>query len=108
MGYALGSWRAINAPHKDQMGWLGAARIVDGGSGGVFTISALGMQNPPYPQVVKIVPPSGMPYWLSYRAPIGYDAQMETAYFNSVAGTSRGSVRQLVPDRSACGWRDAC
>jgi hypothetical protein len=84
MGNGTGTWRAINAPHKDQMGWLGASRIVDGASGGSFTISALGMQDPPYPQVVKIVPPSGWPYWLSYRAPIGYDAQMQTdsAYFN--------------------------
>jgi hypothetical protein len=84
MGYALGSWRALNAPHKDHMGWLGG-RIVDGTSGGVFTISALGMQDPSYPQVVKIVPPSGMPYWLSYRAPTGYDARMATdSYFNSL------------------------
>jgi Gametolysin peptidase M11/Abnormal spindle-like microcephaly-assoc'd, ASPM-SPD-2-Hydin len=85
MGYALGTWRAINAPHRDLMGWLGAARIVDGTSGGVFTISALGMQDPPYAQVVKIVPSSGVPYWLSYRAPIGYDAQMQAdSYFNSL------------------------
>jgi Gametolysin peptidase M11/Abnormal spindle-like microcephaly-assoc'd, ASPM-SPD-2-Hydin len=84
MGYALGSWRAINAPHRAHMGWLDAARIVDGASGGVFTISALGMQNPPHPQVVKIEPPEGRAYWLSYRAPIGYDADMETqSYFNS-------------------------
>jgi Gametolysin peptidase M11 len=102
MGYGTGTWRAINAPHKDQMGWLGAAQIVDGGSGGAFTISALGMQNPPYPQVVKIVPSSGRPYWLSYRAPIGYDAQMGTAYFNRLqvhrADESRNSylITQLA------------
>ncbi len=84
MGYGMGTWRAINAPHKDHMGWLGAGRIVDGASGGGFTISALGMQSPPYPQVVKIVPPSGSPYWLSYRAPIGYDARLESRYFNSL------------------------
>jgi hypothetical protein len=84
MGFALGTWRGINAPHRDQMGWLAAARIVDGAAGGVFTISALGMQTPPYPQVVKIVPHSGLPYWLSYRAPVGYDAQLETQYFNTL------------------------
>lgn len=84
MGYGLGSWRAMNAPHKDQMGWLDAARIVDGASGGVFTISALGMQNPLYPQVVKIVEHGGMAHYLSYRAPIGYDAEMGTDYFNSL------------------------
>jgi Abnormal spindle-like microcephaly-assoc'd, ASPM-SPD-2-Hydin len=31
------------------------------------------------------VPPSGSPYWLSYRAPIGYDAQMQAAYFNNLS-----------------------
>ena len=84
MGYGLGTLRAINAPHKDYMGWLGGGRVVDGAAGGAFTISALGMQDPPSPQVVKIVPPSGSPYWLSYRAPIGYDAQLESRYFNTL------------------------
>jgi hypothetical protein len=84
MGYGIGTWRAINAPHKDYMGWLGADRIVDGARGGIFTISALGMPSPPNPQVVKIVPPSGPPYWLSYRAAIGYDARLESRYFNTL------------------------
>jgi Abnormal spindle-like microcephaly-assoc'd, ASPM-SPD-2-Hydin len=33
---------------------------------------------------VKIVPPEGAPYWLSYRAPIGYDAQLENRYLNTL------------------------
>ena len=84
MGYGLGRLRTFNAPHKDYLGWLGADRIVDGTGDGVFTISALGMQSPPFPQVVKIFPPSGGPIWLSYRAPIGYDAQLEDQYLNSL------------------------
>jgi hypothetical protein len=98
MGYAIGKLRAINAPHKDYLGWLGAGRIVDGASGGVFTISALGIKSPSHPQVVKIVPPEGSPYWLSYRAPIGYDAQLESRYFNtlSVHRSTLGSDSALV------------
>lgn len=85
MGYSLFTWRGFNAPRRAHMGWLGADQIVDGASGGVFTISALGMRNSPYPQVVKIVPPSGWPYWLSYRAPIGYDAAIfQTFHFNKL------------------------
>jgi len=82
MGYAIGTWRGLNAPHRDFMGWLGPDRIVDGAGGGRFTISALGMQDAPNPQVVKIVPPEGSPYWLSYRAPIGYDVELQDHFFN--------------------------
>jgi len=82
MGYAIGTLRGINAPHRDAMGWLNPDRIVDGAAGGTFTISALGMQEAPHPQVVKIVPPEGQPYWLSYRAPIGYDVGVPNHFFN--------------------------
>jgi hypothetical protein len=85
MGYAIGTLRGINAPHRGYLGWLGDGRIVDGASGGVFTISALGIQSPSNPQAVKIVPPDGGTYWLSYRAPIGYDTQLETRYFNTLS-----------------------
>jgi hypothetical protein len=80
MGYGISRWRGLNAPHRDFMGWLGAGRIVDGAKGGTFTISALGLHDPPFPQVVKVVPPSGSPYWLSFRAPIGYDVQMPSNF----------------------------
>jgi hypothetical protein len=102
MGFGQGNLRALNAPHKDYLGWLGGGRIVDGAAGGAFTISALGMQDPPSPQAVKIVPASGFPYWLSYRAPIGYDAQLEPRYFNqlhihrSEYGGDSFLVRRLV------------
>jgi hypothetical protein len=68
------------------MGWLPASRFVDGSAGGTFTISALGIASPPHPQVVKVVPTSGSPYWLSYRAAIGYDAGLPEwyVYFNKL------------------------
>jgi hypothetical protein len=76
MGYATNFWRAFNAPHKDWMGWLPPSRIVNTSASGTFIISALEMTNPSYPQVIKVIPASGLPYWLSYRAAIGYDASL--------------------------------
>ena len=82
MGFATGFWRTFNAPHKELMGWLTGSRLIDGSVGGTFQISALEMIDPPYPQVVKVIAPSGEPYWLSYRAAIGYDAELDTFYLD--------------------------
>jgi hypothetical protein len=99
MGYANSYWRSFNAPHRDWMGWLPASRFVDGSAGGTYTISALGMANPPYPQVVKVVPTAGSPYWLSYRAAIGYDAGLPEwyGYFNKLqVHRADGSISYLI------------
>ena len=82
MGFATGFWRTFNAPHKELMGWLTGSRLIDGSVGGTFQISALEMIDPPYPQVVKVIAPSGEPYWVSYRAAIGYDAELDTFYLD--------------------------
>ena len=97
MGNTLGILRGINAPHRAQMGWLGAGGIVDGAGGGVFTISALELASPSNPQAVTIVPPEGAPYWLSYRAPIGYDAQLSSSYLNALSvHRAQGGYSDLV------------
>ncbi len=84
MGFGTNYWRTFNAPHKELMGWLTGSRLIDGSVGGTFQISALEMTDPPYPQVVKVVSPSGEPYWVSFRAAIGYDAELanNTAYLD--------------------------
>jgi hypothetical protein len=76
MGYSVDFWRSFNAPHKEIAGWLPASRTVDGSQGGTFQISALELENPPFPQAVKLLAASGNYYWISYRAAIGYDAQL--------------------------------
>jgi hypothetical protein len=79
MGGNVDELQHNNAPHKVQMGWIDAATVVDASAGGTFTISALELANPAFPQVLKLVPASGAPLYLSYRAGIGYDATIPNA-----------------------------
>ena len=79
MGYATGSMRTLNSAHKLQMGWAGGTRLVDGSQGGTFTISSLALAAAGSPQVVKVRPSSGDPYYLSLRTGVGYDAAMPSA-----------------------------
>ncbi|MGH8029755.1 MAG: Calx-beta domain-containing protein [Arenimonas sp.] len=76
MGSNFDELQHNNGPHKAQMGWVDAATIVDATAGGVYTLSALELASAPFPQVLKLVPPSGAPIYVSYRAPIGYDVSM--------------------------------
>ena len=86
MGYATGSLRTPNGPHKVQMGWASGARVVDGSSGGTFTVTSLELAAASFPQVVKVRPNSGDAYYLSLRSPIGYDQGMPsgTTYLNKL------------------------
>ncbi len=70
----------FNAPHKIWGGWLpqkasnGGWRVVD--ANGTYQISPLQINpvsNPPHSQALKIIPPTGIPYFLSYRQPLGFD-----------------------------------
>jgi hypothetical protein len=79
MGYATGSMRTLNSAHKVQMGWAGGTRLVDGSQGGTFTVSSLSLAAAGSPQVVKVRPNSGDPYYLSLRTGVGYDAAMPSA-----------------------------
>jgi hypothetical protein len=79
MGYATGSMRTLNSAHKVQMGWAGGTRLVDGSQGGTFTVSSLALAAAGSPQVVKVRPNSGDPYYLSLRTGVGYDATMPSA-----------------------------
>jgi hypothetical protein len=84
MGYATGVYRTQNGPHKMKMGWASGARVVDGSKGGTFTVSSLAQSAAAFPQVVKVVPNAGDPYYLSLRTGIGYDAAMSTSYLNKL------------------------
>jgi hypothetical protein len=86
MGYATANLRTQNGPHKVKMGWASGARVVDGSSGGTFTVSSLALAAAGSPQVVKVRPNSGDPYYLSLRTAIGYDQTMPsgTTYLNKL------------------------
>jgi hypothetical protein len=70
----------FNAPHKIWAGWLpqkagnGGWRTVT--ADGAYQISPLEMNpasSPPYSKALKIIPPTGNPYFLSYRQPLDFD-----------------------------------
>jgi hypothetical protein len=61
------------------MGWASGTRLVDGSQGGTFTVSSLALAAAGSPQVVKVRPNSGDPYYLSLRTGVGYDAAMPSA-----------------------------
>ena len=86
MGYAMANLRTQNGPHKVQMGWAGGARVVDGSQGGTFTVSSLALASPASPQVIRVRPNTGDPYYLSLRTGAGYDAAMPSAstYLNKL------------------------
>jgi hypothetical protein len=83
MGYAEGTHRPLNGPHRVQMGWVAGAGIVDASAGGTFTLSPLNSQGATGPQVAKIVASNGDPYYLAYRTPIGYDAYLASTYYST-------------------------
>ena len=67
MGYAMANLRTQNGPHKVQMGWASGARVVDGSSRRHFYRVVARASAAGTPQVVKVRPNSGDPYYLSLR-----------------------------------------
>jgi hypothetical protein len=96
----------FNAPHKVWGGWLPQKA----GNGGWRTVAADGpyqigpleinpASNPPYSQAFKLLPPTGNPYFLSYRQSLDFD-QGWTAAQVGKDGRS-GTVVDPVPAISA-------
>ena len=84
MGYAGVGWRQLNAPHKEEMGWLPPAKYRTVTAGGTYSIAPteLDPAATTLPQALKIARSGGGNYYISYRVPIGYDAGMPSAYSN--------------------------
>jgi Ricin-type beta-trefoil lectin domain-like/Gametolysin peptidase M11 len=59
----------INAPHAVQKGWLNPTTI---SANGTYTVTPV--ENSTGVRVYKYIPPSGSPYYFSYRQPIGFDS----------------------------------
>jgi hypothetical protein len=76
--------RTLNGPNKVQMGWASGARVVDGSQGGTFTVSSLAFAQAGSPQVVKVVPNGGAPYYISFRTSAGYDKATPASYLNKL------------------------
>lgn len=83
MGYGGVGLRALNAAHKEQMGWLGVGKVQTVASAGTFMVAPLATApgNTPYPQVLKIIKPGTSEfYYFAYRRRIGYDVNMPASY----------------------------
>jgi gametolysin peptidase M11/alpha-galactosidase-like protein len=84
--------RQINAPHKEQMGWIPAQELVVVTNNGTYDIAPLEL-NPldtVLPPALKIFKPDTNDYYyLSYRAPIGFDANPDTSYFHDRTSVHR-------------------
>src|SRR5438093_1081076 len=71
-----GGFCQVNAPHKDQMGWLPSSKIVlaneaavFSSDGDIFKIAPLELlpESTAYPQTVKFTVANGYPYYVSFR-----------------------------------------
>jgi uncharacterized protein YbdZ (MbtH family) len=70
MGYAENTVHQTNALHQLQLGWLG---VTDLPGDGTFTVSPSSVSPAAHPQLYRLTPPSGLPYYFSYRMGVGYD-----------------------------------
>jgi hypothetical protein len=83
MGYGGVGLRALNGPHKEEMGWQPAGKVQTVSDNGVFMVAPLEQlpSNTPYPQTLKIAKPGTSEfYYFSYRRPLGYDVNMPSSY----------------------------
>lgn len=83
MGYGGVGWRQVNAPHKEQMGWLPANKITTNPISGTYTVAPLEFDptSTALAQTIKLsIAGSSESYYLSYRTRVGYDAAMSTTW----------------------------
>ena len=72
--------RQINAPHKEQMGWVPSQELASVSSDGIHDISPLELDplNTLAPSGLKMFKPdTGEHYYVSYRQRIGFDTNLE-------------------------------
>ena len=108
MGYGGVGLRALNGPHKDEMGWQPAGKVQTIDSSGVFMLAPLEKlpADTPYPQTLKIAKPGTSDfYYFSYRRALGYDLNMPASYADrtsvhhySGSGTEQTFLIKTLPD----------
>jgi hypothetical protein len=83
MGYGGVGLRALNGPHREQMGWYAAGKVQTIAGEGVYLVAPLEKlpADTPYPQILKIAKPGTSEYYyFSYRRALGANANMPAAY----------------------------
>mgnify|MGYP001820565351 CR=1 FL=1 len=99
MGIGQNRLRQINAPHKEQMGWLPGIQIDTVNQSGTYDIAPLELDaaSALAPQALKIAKPdTNEYYYLSYRRGIGFDANLISSLY-----LDRLSVHKYPGDYSA-------
>ncbi|PYI80607.1 MAG: hypothetical protein DME26_21250, partial [Verrucomicrobia bacterium] len=83
MGYGGVGPRQVNAPHKEQMGWLPASKVVLATGNTTLSLAPLELYpgTTSLPQALKIAKPNtGEYYYFSYRRKLGFDSSLGTDY----------------------------
>ena len=83
MGMSTTQVRGLNAPHRHQLGWLAADRLVTVTQTGYYDVAPLAIDpsTATAPQVIRIQKPdTGEYYYLSYRTASGFDQSISGWY----------------------------
>jgi M6 family metalloprotease-like protein len=81
MGSELSGLRQLNAPHQHQMGWRAPERFVDVTQSGTYDVAPIELDgaSATAPQALRIAKPdTGETYYVGYRQPIGFDANLSS------------------------------
>ncbi|MCG3147034.1 MAG: hypothetical protein PCFJNLEI_00470 [Verrucomicrobiae bacterium] len=88
MGRTGHGLRQLNAPHREQLGWLPPGKIVLTADPLLVHLAPLAQTagQTPAPQVLKIPQPgSNRAYYFSYRRPLGSDTNLLTAFRDTLS-----------------------
>lgn len=83
MGYGGSGWKQVNAPHKSQMGWLPANKVVTITGPGTYAVAPLAYDpdSTPHPLLLKVARAGTEDsYFFSYRRAVGYDTGLFAEY----------------------------
>jgi hypothetical protein len=107
MGLATRKLRQINAPHKEQMGWLSGLQLENVTASGYYDVAPLELdgQAAVAAQALKISKPdTNETYYLSYRRPLGFDINLSTQLYldqlsiHRWSGASNTYLMAVLPD----------
>jgi hypothetical protein len=88
MGLGGGPLRHVNAPHKEQLGWLADAPAQVVTQSGSYDVAPLELSSTTSlaPRALKVFKAdSNEYYFLSYRRPIGFDTNLSSTYLDKLS-----------------------
>jgi hypothetical protein len=97
MGISGLALRGVAAPHAEQMGWRTDTQVRAVTGSGYYDVAPMHLAagTALAPQILKIAKPdTGDWYYLSYRRPVGFDANIASRYFTLNVHTFRGDTNR--------------